>query len=101
MMDARLRGPSARSRDLRGRLPSHDGEEWTLLFSIQLVLQVWQQTPSLDTGVNKGKTVSAKILQHNDKIAKKNKTKKHTPDSDQAHLSVIQSGLITFSPLSS
>lgn len=69
-MDARLRGPSARSCDLRGRLPSHDREEWTLLFSIQLVLQVWQQTPSLDTGVNKGKTVSAKILQH--KIAKKN-----------------------------
>lgn len=99
-MDARLRGPSARSRNLRGRLPSHDGEEWTLLFSIQLVLQVWQQTPSLDTGVNKRKTVSAKILQYNDKIATKKK-QNILLTLIKTHLSMIQSGLITFSPLSS
>lgn len=78
MTDDWLGMRSARSGDLRRRLPSHDGEKCAFLFGVQLVLQVRQQTSSLDAGVGKkGKTVSANDANCNDENSR-NTDVKHT-----------------------
>lgn len=55
---------SARPGDLRRRLPSHHGEKSAFLFSVQLVLQVRQQTSSLDTGVEKQSRRRSQLKMH-------------------------------------
>lgn len=88
----RLGVHSARPGHLHGGLPGHDGEERAFLFGVQLVLQVRQQTSSLDTGGGKTKrSVSGRSSHYND-------SERHRRPR---HLSVIHSGRIIFSPLRS
>lgn len=54
LMDARLKRRLAGSCHLWGLPNSQAREEWAFVFSIQLVLQVRQEAPSLDAGVNTG-----------------------------------------------
>lgn len=64
MADDRLGMRSARPGDLRRGLPSHDGEKRAFLFGVQLVLQVRQQTSSLDTGVQRQSGRRSRLKMH-------------------------------------
>lgn len=55
---------SARPGELRRRLASHDGEKRAFLFGVQLVLQVRQQTSSLDTEVERQSGRQSRLKMH-------------------------------------
>lgn len=84
---------SAWPSGLRLRLPCHDGEQRAFLFGVQLILQVRQETASLDTAAEKRE--KAVLLKIQITMTKSQK------NGHQTHLSVIHSGRMTFSPLRS